>query len=427
MAKHLLRRVHPFLLHRALHTKPKIVVGMSGGVDSSVAAYLLKQKNECEVLGLYMNNWDASDEEGQATCPADMDYELVRQVCSEIGIECARVDFVQEYWNNVFEPCLDQYAMGLTPNPDVLCNREIKFDVFAKHSKALGADFIATGHYARLVRQDNGSNALYAAVDANKDQSYFLSHVHGSQFQNVVFPLGELEKPQVRRIAAQANLCTATKKDSVGICFIGKRSFGSFLAQYVPPRVGTFISIVDDKVLHQHEGYSAYTIGQGAKVSGLPTKWFVVGKREEDAAVLIAPGTHHPALFSDEIFVKANAFNWIQGHLPSSLEKGDTFTCLYRARYRQTLGTCRITVVKHSDVIAGTSKHQQDRLNDISKDAQYLKVEFEQPQRGIAPGQSLVLYHDDGMCYGGGAILSAGPSYWERNKPLPEPLCDWST
>ncbi|OQR95274.1 tRNA-specific 2-thiouridylase mnmA [Achlya hypogyna] len=411
-------------LHVAAEPKKTVVVGMSGGVDSSVTAYLLHQDKSLHVVGLYMNNWDSSDEEGKATCPADMDFELVRQVCDEIGISCTRVDFVQEYWNNVFEPCLDQYAQGLTPNPDVLCNREIKFDVFAKHAKAIGADYIATGHYAQLKALPDGSNALYAAVDANKDQSYFLSHVTGTQFQKVLFPLGGLCKPRVREIAAEANLCTATKKDSVGICFIGKRPFSSFLAQYVPPRPGSFISIEDGSIVQPHDGYSAYTIGQGAKVSGLPIKWFVVGKREEDAGVLIAPGTQHPALFSDEVFVRANAFNWIQGQPPAALTNGGTLTCQYRARYRQPLATCHVSAASAGDVSAGTSVYQPTATT--ASNEMYLRVRFELPQRGIAPAQSLVLYQDDGLCFGGGPILAAGPSYWERRKPLPTPLVDWS-
>ncbi|RLO08631.1 hypothetical protein DYB28_010388 [Aphanomyces astaci] len=227
--------------------KKKVVVGMSGGVDSSVAAYLLHQDKSLEVHGMYMNNWDTSDEEGHATCPADMEYEAVRQVCNDIGIPCTRVDFVQEYWNNVFAPCLDEYAQGFTPNPDVLCNREIKFDAFARHAKHLvGADAIATGHYAQLLPMhdsaasstDSDSLRLFAAVDTNKDQTYFLSHVSAAAFQQaspthvlphpmyasyygvhvqVLFPLGKFTKPQVREIALHANLSTALAKESMGI------------------------------------------------------------------------------------------------------------------------------------------------------------------------------------------------------------------
>ncbi|ETV82555.1 tRNA (5-methylaminomethyl-2-thiouridylate)-methyltransferase, variant [Aphanomyces astaci] len=300
--------------------KKKVVVGMSGGVDSSVAAYLLHQDKSLEVHGMYMNNWDTSDEEGHATCPADMEYEAVRQVCNDIGIPCTRVDFVQEYWNNVFAPCLDEYAQGFTPNPDVLCNREIKFDAFARHAKHLvGADAIATGHYAQLLPMhdsaasstDSDALRLFAAVDTNKDQTYFLSHVSAAAFQQVLFPLGKFTKPQVREIALHANLSTALAKESMGICFIGKRPFGSFLAQYVPPRQGHFVSVETNATMHAHDGFSAYTIGQGAKVPGQAAKWFVVGKRDQDAAVLVAPGTHHPALFADHTYVHTQAFNWL--------------------------------------------------------------------------------------------------------------------
>ncbi|ETW04359.1 tRNA (5-methylaminomethyl-2-thiouridylate)-methyltransferase [Aphanomyces invadans] len=416
-------------------SKKKVVVGMSGGVDSSVAAYLLHQDKSLEVHGLYMNNWDCSDEEGQATCPADMEYESVRQVCRDIGISCSRVDFVQTYWNNVFAPCLDEYAQGFTPNPDVLCNREIKFDAFANHAKDIGADFIATGHYAQLLpipssalpdspSNGNGVLGLFAAADSNKDQTYFLSHVSLAAFQKVRFPLGAHTKPQVRQIASAAKLSTALAKESMGICFIGKRPFGTFLAQYVPPRKGHFVSVESNAVMHEHDGFSSYTIGQGAKVSGQSIKWFVVGKRDEDAAVLIAPGTHHPALFADHTYVDASAFNWLvpPHQIPSGFADNGTttFRCFYRARYRQPLAACTVTIAHDLDA---TSLHPMRQTLPTS--STFLKVEFDIPQRGLAPGQSLVLYRDDGLCFGGGAIYCAGPSYWEMQKPLPSPLYDW--
>ncbi|RHY21873.1 hypothetical protein DYB36_004850 [Aphanomyces astaci] len=434
--------------------KKKVVVGMSGGVDSSVAAYLLHQDKSLEVHGMYMNNWDTSDEEGHATCPADMEYEAVRQVCNDIGIPCTRVDFVQEYWNNVFAPCLDEYAQGFTPNPDVLCNREIKFDAFARHAKHLvGADAIATGHYAQLLPMhdsaasstDSDSLRLFAAVDTNKDQTYFLSHV--------LFPLGKFTKPQVREIALHANLSTALAKESMGICFIGKRPFGSFLAQYVPPRQGHFVSVETNATMHAHDGFSAYTIGQGAKVPGQAAKWFVVGKRDQDAAVLVAPGTHHPALFADHTYVHTQAFNWLapppfsqvimtkfmilyQGLIQSSVQDDGkpatpppahsssttSFRCLYRARYRQPLAGCTVTIVHDLDATGlHPARHNHQQLSTDT----YLKVDFDVPQRGLAPGQSVVLYRQDGLCFGGGAIYCAGPSYWEMRKPLPSPLHDW--
>ncbi|KAH9068938.1 hypothetical protein Ae201684P_004635 [Aphanomyces euteiches] len=426
-----MKRVWPAMMQhrRSLSTaKQRVIVGMSGGVDSSVAAYLLHQDKSFHVKGVYMNNWDSSDEEGQATCPADLEYESVRQVCSEIGISCTRVDFVQEYWNNVFSPCLDEYAQGWTPNPDLLCNREIKFDAFARYAhEHLGADWIATGHYAQLKPADAQSSALalYAAVDGNKDQSYFLSHVHTSAFQKVRFPLGALTKPQVRAIATDANLSAATAKESMGICFIGKRPFGSFLAQYVAPRVGHFESIESGKRLHAHDGFSSYTIGQGAKYSGQPVKWFVVGKREHDAAILIAPGTHHPALFSDHALVPTKAFNWITLP-PLALDQPSPqrFQCWYRARYRQPLSRCTVTISSADEMLASSSTHQQRPSS--SPHNLFLHIEFDVPQRAIAPGQSIVLYRDDGLCFGGGAVHAAGPSYFEMSKPLPSPLPEWS-
>ncbi|RHY32728.1 hypothetical protein DYB32_002298 [Aphanomyces invadans] len=399
--------------------KKKVVVGMSGGVDSSVAAYLLHQDKSLEVHGLYMNNWDSSDEEGQATCPADMEYESVRQVCRDIGISCSRVDFVQTYWNNVFAPCLDEYAQGFTPNPDVLCNREIKFDAFANHAKDIGADFIATGHYAQLLpipssalpdspSNGNGVLGLFAAADSNKDQTYFLSHVSLAAFQKV--------------LADRFHLPFALEAPHAG-------------------RIDPWLySVESNAVMHEHDGFSSYTIGQGAKVSGQSIKWFVVGKRDEDAAVLIAPGTHHPALFADHTYVDASAFNWLvpPHQIPSvrtrfvdawQLKLGfqgfadngtTTFRCFYRARYRQPLAACTVTIAHDLDA---TSLHPMRQTLPTS--STFLKVEFDIPQRGLAPGQSLVLYRDDGLCFGGGAIYCAGPSYWEMQKPLPSPLYDW--
>ncbi|TYZ64634.1 hypothetical protein PybrP1_008161, partial [[Pythium] brassicae (nom. inval.)] len=302
-----------------------VVVGMSGGVDSSVAALLLHRQG-FRVTGVYMKNWDTSDELGAAACPHDAEFRDVRAVCAQLGIEARQVNLVQSYWNAVFSPCLESFEEGLTPNPDILCNREIKFKAFLDYADTIGADFVATGHYASLRRESKEENTndsdstpsdsnatlhgpaaaspqLFAARDETKDQSYFLSNVAGSAFAKVLFPLGELRKSEVRQIALDAGLCTAAKKDSVGICFIGKRNFGDFIHQYIPRQSGAFFS-VDGERLHAHDGFTAYTIGQGAR-----------------------------------------AFNWISGALPKELVETGSLRCRYRVRYRQELGDCTLSLV----------------------------------------------------------------------------------
>lgn len=366
----------------------KVIVGMSGGVDSSVAALLLHRQGY-KVTGVYMRNWDSADEMAQSKCPSSLEFQDVQQVCDQIGIPCQQVDFVQPYWNNVFSPCLDTFDLGHTPNPDVLCNREIKFKVFRDFAKTLDASAIATGHYARLV-----NSQLFMAKDLVKDQTYFLSGV--PFFENVLFPLGDYLKSEVRDIATDAGLCTASKAESMGICFIGKRNFPEFIHDYIESRPGRLVSIQDGKDMGSHEGLSNYTIGQGAKLAGMPEKWFVVKKDTSNGTVYVAPGTKHPALYVDQISSKQ--FNWITP--PPS----DQFECLYRIRHRQKVGKCSVTLDGESDI----------------------HVEFESPHRGIALHQMVTLYRSDGLCYGGGLIVDSGPTYFDQDKPLPSTVSDWS-
>uniref|UniRef100_K3W542 tRNA-5-taurinomethyluridine 2-sulfurtransferase n=1 Tax=Globisporangium ultimum (strain ATCC 200006 / CBS 805.95 / DAOM BR144) TaxID=431595 RepID=K3W542_GLOUD len=405
---------------------------MSGGVDSSVTALLLK-KQGYHVTGVYMKNWDASDELGKAACPHDAEFKDVEGVCKQLGIEAQQVNLVQSYWNAVFSPCLESFEEGLTPNPDILCNREIKFKAFLDYADKIGADFVATGHYAALKRATGSDEypQLYAAKDDTKDQSYFLSNVAGKAFSKVLFPLGELRKSQVRQIALAEGLCTAEKKDSVGICFIGKRNFADFIHQYIPRQTGAFYTVDGDK-MHDHDGFTSYTIGQGARIQGMSEKWFVVGKRKSDHAVIIAPGTRHPSLFTDSLFVVASEFNWIAGNWPAELLETGQMRCQYRVRYRQELGKCTISLVSRQEACENASTlHDWDDSNAEKSDGAqdenkaYLRVDFERPQRGVTPQQALVLYHDDGMCYGGGPITVAGKSYHEQQKPLDPNVYDW--
>ncbi|OWZ01843.1 TRNA (5-methylaminomethyl-2-thiouridylate)-methyltransferase [Phytophthora megakarya] len=386
---------------------------MSGGVDSSVAALLLKRQG-FHITGVYMKNWDPSDEEGESACPVDSEYLDVQKVCEQLGIEAQMVNLVQSYWNQVFAPCLEGYEEGLTPNPDILCNREIKFKAFTEYAKQIGADYVATGHYAALrPAEDGGPPNLCAAEDDTKDQSYFLSSVDGKAFTNVLFPLGGMCKTEVRRIATSEGLCTATKKDSVGICFIGKRNFSDFIHQYIQP----------------------YTVGQGARLQGMSAKWFVVGKHKSDHSVIVAEGTRNPALFSDALFASAAQFNWMAGDLPQELHDTGRMRCFYRVRYRQDLDECTISLISNREARTSASKLHDwqpepiaDENDEVGKEREktcYLRVDFDHPQRGVTPEQALVLYRDDGLCYGGGPIAAAGETYYEQGKPLAQDVHDW--
>lgn len=322
----------------------------------------------------------------------------------------------------------------MTPNPDILCNREIKFKAFLEYADKIGADLVATGHYASLRRESEGAAApqLFAARDDTKDQSYFLSNVAGRAFSKVLFPLGELRKSEVRQIALDEGLCTAEKKDSVGICFIGKRDFGDFIHQYIPRQTGAFHT-VDGARMHAHDGFTAYTIGQGARIQGMSEKWFVVGKRKADHGVVIAPGTRHPALFTDSLFASAGAFNWISGALPQELLETGSLRCRYRVRYRQELGDCTLSLVSAQEARDGASSLTDWEVpsdsDTVATDADacktFLRVNFDQPQRGVTPQQALVLYRSDGLCYGGGPIAVAGKSYHEQGKVLAADVYDW--
>ncbi|KAF4135878.1 tRNA methyl transferase [Phytophthora infestans] len=413
------------------YSKKHVVVGMSGGVDSSVAALLLKRQGY-HVTGVYMKNWDPSDEEGESACPVDSEYVDVQKVCEQLGIEAQMVNLVQSYWNQVFAPCLAGYEEGLTPNPDILCNREIKFKAFTEFAKQIGADCVATGHYAALRPAEKGGPPnLCAAEDESKDQSYFLSSVDGKAFANVLFPLGGMRKTEVRQIAESEGLCTATKKDSVGICFIGKRNFADFIHQYIQRQDGYFYTVGGEK-MHPHHGFTAYTVGQGARLQGMSAKWFVVGKHKFDHSVIVAEGTRNPALFSDALFASAEQFNWMAGDLPPELRDTGRMRCFYRVRYRQDLDKCTISLVSNREARASASKLHDWQPELVANEEGvengekiYLRVDFDHPQRGVTPEQALVLYRSDGLCYGGGPIAAAGQTYYEQGKALADDVHDW--
>lgn len=356
-----------------MHSKRRVVVGMSGGVDSSVTALLLKEQGY-EVIGMFMKNWDDTDERGH--CSAEEDAEDVRRVCDQIGIPYYIVNFEKQYMDKVFAYFLDEYRKGRTPNPDVMCNREIKFGDFLEKALDLGADFIATGHYARVDCVE-GRYRLLRGRDRNKDQTYFLNALNQYQLSKTMFPIGHLEKPQVREIAAAAGLATARKKDSTGVCFIGERNFKQFLSTYLPATPGE-IRTLDGELKGHHDGLMYYTLGQrqglGIGGSGTGEPWFVADKDLQRNILYVVQGEKHPALYSHGL--QASGLNWISGEPPSG-----TFRCTAKFRYRQP--DQGVTLVANGD---GTCT-----------------VRFDEPQRAVTPGQSVVFY-DGEVCLGGAII-----------------------
>lgn len=354
----------------------RIVVGMSGGVDSSVAALLLKQAGH-EVIGIFMKNWDETDENG--VCTATEDYEDVKRVSEALDIPYYTVNFEKEYQDRVFAYFLQEYQRGRTPNPDVLCNKEIKFKAFMDYAmKVAGADKLATGHYAR-VDQDPASGAyrMLKGKDAGKDQSYFLCQLGQTQLEKTLFPIGDLPKSEVRRLAQEHHLITAGKKDSTGICFIGERNFRQFLSQYLPAKPG-LIKDLSGEVKGQHNGLMYYTLGQrrGLGIGGQGTgePWFVVRKDLAENVLYVVQGAEHPALYSTGL--RASAMNWIAGDSPAA-----PFDCTAKFRYRQPDQAVRVTPTSKTTIA----------------------VAFEKPQRAVTPGQEVVLY-DGEICLGGATI-----------------------
>jgi tRNA-specific 2-thiouridylase len=360
-----------------MNTGKRVIVGLSGGVDSSVAALLLLEQGY-QVEGLFMKNWEEDDTDEY--CSAHVDLADAQAVAEQLGIPLHTRNFASEYWDNVFTYFLAEYQAGRTPNPDIMCNKEIKFKAFLDTAlDDLGADYIATGHYARLGYAADGQVQMLKGVDANKDQTYFLYTLQQHQLQHSLFPVGELAKPDVRKLADQAGFKNARKKDSTGICFIGERKFRDFLQRFLPAQPGDIIT-PEGKVIGQHYGLMYYTLGQrqGLGIGGLKDAsedpWFVVDKDLSHNQLIVAQGHQHDLLLKH--FLVASQLHWVAGRAPA-----DYFECSAKIRYRQQDEVCevRISAKQHAEVC------------------------FPQTQRAITPGQSIVFYQGD-ICLGGGII-----------------------
>lgn len=355
----------------------KVLVGLSGGVDSAVAAYLLKQQGY-DVTCAFMRNWDSvanEDINGNPTlndpvCPQESDYNDAKSVADSLGLPLLRIDFIKEYWDDVFKTFLEEYKKGRTPNPDILCNRYIKFDSFMKFAEEQGFDTVATGHYAKM-KKNNGVSEICKADDRNKDQSYFLAEINRKVLDHVLFPLGEIDKPAVRRIAEELHLSIAKKKDSTGICFIGERNFRQFLSNYLPMKPGKIINVITKEVVGRHTGVMYYTIGQrkGLDIGGIGP-FFVVGKNVEKNELYVVDSEYQDLLYSDSCIVTG---------VNVLADRELPMDCTAKFRYRQADNDVHISWMDEST----------------------LKVDFPQKIRSVTPGQEAVFYDGDVMIAGG--------------------------
>eukprot|EP00891_Asterochloris_glomerata_P002901 jgi/Astpho2/2901/Aster-01051 len=412
--------------HLSSARRGPIAVAISGGVDSAVAAMLLKQQGH-ELFGVFMRNWDESEELGNQNCSVEQDRRDAQQICRKLGIPLHEADFVDKYWHAVFARFLQQHARGVTPNPDLACNRHIKFDALLRFARNLGATAVATGHYARL-RLAPGAEGdtlhLLRGLDPDKDQSYFLASVPGAALQHCLFPVGDLRKQQVRALAAEAGLVPPGKRSSAGICFVGRRDFGDFMSQYVAPMPGQFVDVDSGRVLGPCSNILAVTWGQRSAIGGMPDRTYVVGKDMVACLVYVALGQSHPALLTRGAQLHSPA--WVSGQPPPELAAGEALQCMYQARYRHQAEGCRLanedahgsSAQQHSlgagcqDLFA-PSRFCHLPQTDDQPPAHRLHVSFD-PALAITPEQAFVLYQGE-VCLGSALVQHPAATLFEAD------------
>ncbi|KAL7647790.1 UNVERIFIED_CONTAM: hypothetical protein RMT77_001404 [Armadillidium vulgare] len=381
----------------------RVVLGISGGVDSAVAGLLLKRKG-LDVIGLFMKNWDLKDEQG--ICTTEKDAEDSEWICKYLQIPFYETSFVKEYWNEVFSYLTEEYQNGRTPNPDIYCNKYIKFNSFLKYAQEkFGSDIISTGHYARssfgdfLERCDDKSGAkLLQSFDSRKDQTYFLSQISQSSLQRTMFPLGHISKDMTRKIAAENGLQRiSNKKDSTGICFIGKRKFSSFIQEYIDDNPGNFVDLETNEVIGKHRGFHHWTLGQRIRIGGLSSKYYTVSKDIKRNIIYVAKGTDHPSLFSTSILV--SPFHWIH-RPPELLLQERELECQFRFQHGYPLVNCTVS----SDCSGFEAAEKGSFV-----------VKFPQPMRALTPGQFAAIYYGE-ECLGSSVIKETGQSLYHRTK-----------
>jgi len=426
----------------------KIAVGISGGVDSAVAALLLQQAGH-EVIGVFMRNWDETEETGKTRhCTIEKDWKDASAVCSQLNIPLYEADFIAQYWNEVFTRFLAECSRGLTPNPDLACNRHIKFGALLEFAKKqLGVEMVATGHYARIkkipvssvsssvpcssspssfiatnIEEKGGFQQLekvqlLKGVDCSKDQSYFLASIHPDALNNVLFPLGEFQKPTVRKIAAKYNLVPAEKRSSAGICFIGRRNFAEFLEQYLPIVPGRFIDVESGKDVGRCENILTVTIGQRPGIGGASDRTYVAGKDINAGVVYIATGRNHPALATKSAMLRTP--HWLSREHFDRLKRVKKLQCEYKARYGQKLAKCTLNLV-HSEKTAAEKGFKKSRFCGLQPEDSkiyegYVVVHFDEPAGAITPQQEFVMYDGD-ACIGSAAIAMPGQTLYEERE-----------
>lgn len=391
---------------RRFSSQPTVAVGISGGVDSSVTAALLQEQGY-KVIGLHMTNWDDLDELGH--CSGAADAKAAENVCKQLSIPLHHVNFVKEYWLDVFQPMLAKYEQGLTPNPDTLCNKMIKFSLFTRYAlETLKTDFVATGHYSRITQP---GNKLKIAADYSKDQSYFLCMIPRGSLARVLFPIGDLTKKQVRVLARERQLVSAEREESMGICFVGKRDLGNFLDEYIPNTPGQFVDIDTGVVMGPHPGFSHFTMGQGACIGGQKTKWYVCGKNQRTKTIFIGNSHGHPAILSD--FVNIAELSWL-----GELEALEAETkCFAMQRNAGPLFGCTLRRNNNKEgedtTITTTATTQNNNPKRKDDDCSF-RLTFDEPQRALSPGQTIALYNEQQECLGGALIVNRG----HANGPL---------